>query len=641
MTRCERRSHRGRTATLLGASLVGALLCGLVAPASPATATATVTVTGVSTGADTSGNGEPPFTATPATGPTGTAVAVAGTDCRLPGSDEPGDGVVVTLVRRGAVEVGTTVEVGPDGTWRGSLTVPAGTPAGDYRLRAKCVAPGWDESDPVTYARRTFTVTGAGPAAPAADPSTPETPDDTAAPGTAATPGGTVAEGIATPAFNGGIESFPLFDGQSTCSPSAKPGTAAFRSMVMANYGGGDSGIVRACSVGSTSEHKEGRAWDWSMNAYDAGDRARVQDLFNWLFATDTNCNRFANARRLGLMYVIWNRQMFRMYEPARGWTAYTGPVPHTDHVHFSFTRAGGNATTSYWTRNYQAPPFRASDRVVQRVDVNASWGQPASGDFDGDGRDDLLWYDTPSGDHFWYSAGGGRFTDSTRTVARGFTPLTGDFNGDCVDDVFWYAPGDAPDSMWLGRTNRGFQVLDVTVNGSYQPFTGDFNGDRADDIFWYRPGTNRDAVWYGTVYGRFVGRSATMDGDQQPLAGDFDGDGPDDIYWYGAGTEPDLLWRGSPSGRFSVEPADSDFVSDRPMVGDYNADQRADIFWYGAGTEHDAIWLGSRSRSFIGIPTTADGTFAHAVAGDIDGNGHDDVVFHGDGRARARVWRF
>ena len=52
--------------------------------------------------------------------------------------------------------------------------------------------------------------------------------------------------------------------------------------------------------------------------------------------------NHYARARRLGMMYIIWNRRMFRMYDTARGWAPYSGPSPHTDHVHFSLTRRGG-----------------------------------------------------------------------------------------------------------------------------------------------------------------------------------------------------------------------------------------------------------------------------------------------------------
>ncbi len=604
MTMSDEREQRRRPApvrTLSIGALTGVLLFTLLTPVPQA-------------GANHGASGGPAFESTPARGLTGTAVEVSGGGCLLPGTSTPGDGVVVTLVHDGVVSADETVPVDADGSWRGTLTVPDDAAVGTYRLKAVCASPGFEDRDPVTYANRTFTVTGEGPAAPE----------------------------ITTPPFNGGIEPFPEYDGQSTCSPTEKPGMAAFRRLVQANYGGGTLGSVRACNIGGTSEHKEGRAWDWPNNAGSSTDRARVQRLFDWLFATDANCNTYANARRLGIMYIIWNRHMFRMYDTARGWAPYSGSSPHTDHVHFSLTRAGGAGQTSYWTQVYHAPTFRSADRDVQGIDVNPAWQQPAAGDFDGDGRDDLLWY-RPGGDddHVWYSAGDGRFSDTVREVGGNYRPLAGDFNADCVDDVFWYGPGPAADHLWLGTRNRTFRNVDVTVNGTYQPVVGDFNGDRADDVFWYQPGAGSDPVWYGSVYGRFVGRSTQVDGNYQPLAGDFNGDGPDDIFWYGEGATPDSLWRGTRDNRFSAEAADSDYVSDRPLTGDFNADQRTDIFWYGAGAETDAIWLGTANGGFVGNAVTMDGSFAYPAVGDFDGTGRDDVLWHGDPGRRDRLWRY
>ena len=39
------------------------------------------------------------------------------------------------------------------------------------------------------------------------------------------------------------------------------------------------------------------------------------------------------NADRLGIYYVIWNR---KIWFPASGWSSYSGPSAHTDHVHVS-----------------------------------------------------------------------------------------------------------------------------------------------------------------------------------------------------------------------------------------------------------------------------------------------------------------
>ena len=145
------------------------------------------------------------------------------------------------------------------------------------------------------------------------------------------------------------IEGYAPYQPQTTCSPTAKPGTVALRSLVLAAYGGtGDYGIIRNCSLGGRSEHKEGRAWDWKVSASNAAQVKQVNDMLRWLFATDDYGNQHAQARRLGVMYVIWNKRIWNASSHA--WSAYTGADPHTSHVHFSLGWAGALKRTSYWT---------------------------------------------------------------------------------------------------------------------------------------------------------------------------------------------------------------------------------------------------------------------------------------------------
>lgn len=144
------------------------------------------------------------------------------------------------------------------------------------------------------------------------------------------------------------IERLAPYQPQTTCSPTAKPGVVAFRNLVLRAYGGtGDYGIVRACSVGGRSEHKEGRAWDWKVSASSPAQVRAVQDMLHWLLTTDRYGNAYAQARRTGVMYLIWNH---RIWSAGSGWSAYTGHDPHTNHVHLSFSWAGARKRTSYWT---------------------------------------------------------------------------------------------------------------------------------------------------------------------------------------------------------------------------------------------------------------------------------------------------
>ena len=160
-----------------------------------------------------------------------------------------------------------------------------------------------------------------------------------------------------TPSFAKAIDGFASYDAQDTCDPTAKPGTVSFRDFILKTYPStGDYGITRACNIGSTSEHKEGRAWDWKVNYSNTAQRDIADTVIEWMLDTDQHGNSCANARRLGMMYFIWNSKIWGAYRSPNsscktaGWKGYTGSNPHTDHVHLSFAWPGAKKQTTWWT---------------------------------------------------------------------------------------------------------------------------------------------------------------------------------------------------------------------------------------------------------------------------------------------------
>ncbi|MFI5494374.1 peptidoglycan-binding protein [Actinoplanes sp. NPDC051859] len=187
------------------------------------------------------------------------------------------------------------------------------------------------------------------------------------------TAGSAHAAAPATPVFPAAIDAYATEDPQNTCDTSVKPGVAGFRELVLRQYPmTGDSGIVRECSAEGGSEHKEGRAWDWRVNANNSADRARVDEFLNWLLATDSNGNKHAMARRTGIMYIIWNKRIWGSYKAAEGWRPYSGESAHTDHVHFSFSRAGAAKQTTWWTKATQPASWPKTERGASGVDVQS-----------------------------------------------------------------------------------------------------------------------------------------------------------------------------------------------------------------------------------------------------------------------------
>jgi hypothetical protein len=575
------------------------------------------------------GEGDPTMAVSATRGETGLTLTVTGSGCFLPDGVTGADGLLFQLIAPdGSAAASATLLVERDGTWDAPFVIPAGTPVGTYSVRGTCIAPMYEDLG--VLAAGTFEVTGEGASAAAAE------------------------REPATPRFPSQIENYPGYDGQSSCSPTAKPGMAAFRDMVMRAYPGTTSyGISRDCGVGGTSEHKEGRAWDWANNANDAAGRRRVANFIRWLFATDQYGHRHAMARRLGVMYIIWNRQIFRMYRPGDGWTSYSGSSPHTDHVHISLTRAGGNKRTSFWTMqmdgpnpppNPPNPPRRGPQAEFEQTNrtVSSEYDTGVSGDFDGNGKADVLWYgigDRPEA--IWWGRQGPSFAVAAMSAPGRFRPLAGDFNGDGRDDIFWYTPGPGPDHVWFGRANRTWRKVDVRVNARFnQSLVGDWDGDGRDDIFWYGPGAAADKVWYGRADGRFVARNTAVSGQYRSASGDFDGDGRSDVLWYAPGAGQDYVWFGRRNRAFDSTERKIPF-DQRPVIGDFNGDRRDDIFWYAPGTPADKVWWGRRTRTFVaGGVANVTGNYPARVAGDFDENRVDDIIWYSKGGA-SPIWWF
>ncbi|MDT7572449.1 MAG: hypothetical protein QOE05_2623 [Actinomycetota bacterium] len=189
------------------------------------------------------------------------------------------------------------------------------------------------------------------------------------------------------------IEVLSPYQAQSTCNPAPKPGTLALSKLVMAAYpGSGTSGISRDCSIGGRSEHKEGRAWDWHVVYTNTKQRAQAADFAHWLFATDAYGNRFAQARRLGVQYVIWNHKIWSSYNSGAGWRPYTGADPHTSHMHISLSWAGALKKTSYWT-GAVSPVLRAPGSPAVPAAPAAPIEPPAK---------DLFPTNDPDSNHSW-----------------------------------------------------------------------------------------------------------------------------------------------------------------------------------------------------------------------------------------------
>ena len=154
------------------------------------------------------------------------------------------------------------------------------------------------------------------------------------------------------------LEDYAGYQPQSTCRQTPKAGILLLADWLTAR-GGGYGPISRPCSDSGTSEHKESRAFDWLLDARSDADKALAAALLEEIFAPDDTGAPHALARRMGIMYVIWNDHMYASYDgfvakrylssSCRSKRTCSPTLRHRDHMHISLTRQGAKGTTSWY----------------------------------------------------------------------------------------------------------------------------------------------------------------------------------------------------------------------------------------------------------------------------------------------------
>jgi hypothetical protein len=202
----------------------------------------------------------------------------------------------------------------------------------------------------------------------------------------------------------------------------------------------------------------------------------------------------------------------------------------------------------------------------VQAQRFNAA-GQPQGGEFqvsmtsqssadstvamDADGDVVVAWN---SGDSDGFGIFAQRFEGAER--------VAGDFDGDGKADLLWRNAVTGTAVVWLmdGETRLAEGSIGIAPLAWQIAGTGDFNGDGKADILW-RNGTDGSAVIW-QMNGLEKAESAAIG--KPPLVWvveqirDTDGDGLSDIVWRNAGSGLTLVWRMSGFTKLAAEPIGS-----------------------------------------------------------------------------------
>ena len=202
--------------------------------------------------------------------------------------------------------------------------------------------------------------------------------------------------------------------------------------------------------------------------------------------------------------------------------------------------------------------------------------------DFNGDGKPDLVWQnDATQQVVVWYLGGpqGNRFLGQNWLaqdgVAGWYVVATGDFNGDGKPDLVWQ--NDARQvAVWYmgGAQGNAFLWSDwlssTGVTGWRVVGTGDFNGDGKLDLVWQNDWTGQAVVWYmGGAQGNTFLWSDSLSSDVGgwTLVGtaDFNGDSKPDLVWQNDARQVVVWYMGGAQGNTSLW---WDWIASDPVPG-------------------------------------------------------------------------
>jgi subtilisin-like proprotein convertase family protein len=232
-------------------------------------------------------------------------------------------------------------------------------------------------------------------------------------------------------------------------------------------------------------------------------------------------------------------------------------------------------------------------------------------GDFSRDGRADLLWRHGLSGQNvLWYMEGytlfTGEFTNPPVLAdVRWKMVGTHDFNGDGRTDILWRHTTSGENVMW-------FMVKNTVASGTFtdppaladvnwqMAGTGDLNGDARPDILWRHDVSGENVAWFMNgrtlVSGTFLNPPSLPDTNWKMVGtGYFDPGAQLDILWWHQVSGELVVWFMDGINLVGGEPTlppSLPATEWRPVaVGDYNGDGREDIVWRNQGTGNNLIW--------------------------------------------------
>jgi hypothetical protein len=185
-----------------------------------------------------------------------------------------------------------------------------------------------------------------------------------------------------------------------------------------------------------------------------------------------------------------------------------------------------------------------------KRAKARKEWQIVGSGDYNADGRSDVLLHNASENKfEVWAMVGGGTYESERLPDDFGNDAeviASGDFDGDGMSDILWRDLESGDVDIWGLTAGSTLGPLEGAGSLWSAIGAGDFDGDGRDDVLLRETDTDRLALRLSTTGVRDVIQSALNQGTRErqvPSIGDYDGDGLTDLVLYDGDALETQLW--------------------------------------------------------------------------------------------------
>jgi hypothetical protein len=250
----------------------------------------------------------------------------------------------------------------------------------------------------------------------------------------------------------------------------------------------------------------------------------------------------------------------------------------------------------------------------------------------------------------------------AAHSVLASFSPapaasVAGDFNRDGKPDLLWHNQATGPLYVWFlvkgAASSASYLKPDRFADVNWQiRGLADFNKDGHVDVLWHHQRTGDLYVWYmnGTTAasGGYLTPSRFADVNWQIRGvADFNADGRPDLLWHHQKTGDLYVWLMSglvnTAGSYLTPSRFADTRWQIRDVADFNGDARPDLLWHHQTAGDLYVWLMNGTvtagGSYLTPSRFADTRWKIVKVADFNGDGKVDVLWHHQATGELYVW--